>query len=123
MYQQDINSNSNSFSMTQSSSATHWNRSEDKVFEDALVTVPEDCPDRWQKIASKLPGKSPRDVKEHYEALVHDVSEIDSGRVELPSYPDDSDWDSPGQISFAPKHKHGEPERKKGTPWTEEEHK
>lgn len=124
MYQQDIkndDSNNNSFAMTHS---THWNRSEDKLFEHALVMFPEESPDRWQKIASQLPGKSAVEVREHYEALVHDVYEIDSGRVELPSYADDSDWDSPSQISFVPKStKHGDPERKKGTPWTEEEHK
>ncbi|KAH9769115.1 hypothetical protein WN944_018849 [Citrus x changshan-huyou] len=124
MYQQDIkndDSNNNSFAMTHS---THWNRSEDKLFEHALVMFPEESPDRWQNIASQLPGKSAVEVREHYEALVHDVYEIDSGRVELPSYADDSDWDSPSQISFAPKStKHGDPERKKGTPWTEEEHK
>ncbi|KAK4546987.1 hypothetical protein RGQ29_017488 [Quercus rubra] len=113
-----------------------WNRSEDKIFEQALVMVPEDVPDRWQRIAEQIPGKSPRDVKEHYDDLVHDVLEIDSGRVELPSYADDNDsdsgghggWDSPSnqnQISFSNhnKPKHSDSERKKGTPWTEEEHR
>lgn len=108
-----------------SSSSTHWNRLEDKLFEHALVLFPDEVPDRWQRIADQIPGKSPRDVKEHYEVLVHDVTEIDSGRVELPCYADESDdWDSAGQISFGSKPvKQGEPERKKGTPWTEEEHK
>uniref|UniRef100_A0A9I9DKX6 Transcription factor DIVARICATA n=2 Tax=Cucumis melo TaxID=3656 RepID=A0A9I9DKX6_CUCME len=113
--------------MTQSS--THWTRSEDKLFEEALVVVPANLPDRWQRVADHVPGKSPREVKDHYEALVHDVLEIDSGRVELPSYAEESavglpEWDSSGQISFGSKAKHGgDNERKKGTPWTEEEHR
>ncbi|KAJ0045634.1 transcription factor DIVARICATA-like [Pistacia vera] len=108
-----------------SSPSTPWNRLEDKLFEHALVLYPDEVPDRWQKIADQVPGKSPLDVKEHYEVLVHDVAEIDSGRVELPCYSDESpDWDSASQISFGSKSvKQGEPERKKGTPWTEEEHR
>lgn len=108
------------------SAAAAWSRCEDKVFEQALVMFP-DGDDRWQKIAAQIPGKSPLDVIAHFEALVHDVGEIDSGRVELPSYPDDSfgGWEQgePSQISFGNSKKQGEAERKKGTPWTEEEHR
>nr|GMD50707.1 transcription factor DIVARICATA-like [Ipomoea batatas] len=94
-------------------SAATWTRVEDKMFEQALVLFP-DGDDRWQRIASRIPGKSALDVIAHFEALVHDVSEIDSGRVELPSYPDDSfGWDQgePSQISFGNSKKQGEAER------------
>ncbi|KAK4775344.1 hypothetical protein SAY86_010279 [Trapa natans] len=107
-----------------------WSRSEDKLFEQALVVFPEELPDRWQRISSQLLGRSPDEVKEHYDALIHDVREIDSGRVELPMYADESvdggltvGWDPAGQISFGSKLKQGDSERKKGTPWTEKEHK
>ncbi|GAB2276892.1 hypothetical protein Dimus_011603 [Dionaea muscipula] len=113
-----------------------WTRVEDKVFEEALVSFDHEDPNRWSKIAAQIPGKSSADVRAHYEALVHDVLEIDSGRVELPSYSDDDVgywWhqDHPesaaagsgSQISFAGHRKHSEGERKKGTPWTEEEHR
>ncbi|KAA8534572.1 hypothetical protein F0562_032089 [Nyssa sinensis] len=105
-----------------------WTRFEDKLFEQALVMFPEEMADRWQQIADQVPGKSPEEVREHYDALVHDVFEIDSGRIELPTYADDSfGWESDSkanQISFgSTKGKHGEVERKKGTPWTEEEHR
>ncbi|XP_057978858.1 transcription factor SRM1 [Malania oleifera] len=105
-----------------------WTRSEDKLFERALVLFPEESPDRWVRIAANLPGKSPAEVKEHYEALLHDVNEIEAGRVELPRYSDELSpvWDSPAgatQISFGAKPKHADVERKKGTPWTEEEHR
>lgn len=113
-------------------SESNWNRYEDKLFEQALVLFPEDTPDRWQKIAERVRGKKPEDVRAHYDALVHDLLEIDSGRVELPSYADEDEflgWEPEfraSQISFGsnkPKHGAGEVERKKGTPWTEEEHR
>ncbi|CAE6086626.1 unnamed protein product [Arabidopsis arenosa] len=102
--------------------SSQWTRSEDKMFEQALVLFPEGSPNRWERIADQL-HKSAGEVSEHYEALVHDVFEIDSGRVDVPDYMDDSaaGWDSAGQISFGSKH--GESERKRGTPWTENEHK
>ncbi|CAH9122071.1 unnamed protein product [Cuscuta epithymum] len=105
--------------------STSWTRYEDKVFEQALVLFP-DGDDRWQRIAERIPGKSAGDVIAHYEALVHDIGEIDSGRVELPTYRDGSfGWEQaePSQISFGNNKKHSEVERKKGTPWTEEEHR
>lgn len=114
---------------------SQWTRYHDKLFERALLVVPEDLPDRWERIADQVPGKSPAEVREHYEALVHDVFEIDSGRVEVPSYVDDSvappsgggagisTWDNANQISFGSKPRQSDNERKKGTPWTEEEHR
>ncbi|OIV90951.1 hypothetical protein TanjilG_16911 [Lupinus angustifolius] len=113
---------------------SRWTHHQDKLFERALLFVPEDAPDRWAKIAEHVPGKSVAEVKEHYDDLVHDVFEIDSGRVSVPEYNDElaavtggseglSSWDSSSQISFGSKTKHGDNERKKGTPWTEEEHK
>ncbi|VFQ63887.1 unnamed protein product [Cuscuta campestris] len=111
--------------MIADSATTAWSRYEDKVFEQALVLFP-DGDDRWQRIADQIPGKTVGDVIAHYEALIHDVGEIDSGRVELPTYPDGSfGWDQaePSQISFGNNRKPGEVERKKGTPWTEEEHR
>nr|QQP20016.1 transcription factor MYB32 [Fagopyrum tataricum] len=107
---------------------------EDKLFEEALVKYShEDDPYRWRKIAADIQGKSPEEIKDHYEALVHDVREIDSGRIELPVYSDGLSpaWiqepDSPrsSQISFGSGHKQkqNDGERKKGTPWTEEEHR
>ncbi|GAB2211877.1 hypothetical protein Droror1_Dr00025216 [Drosera rotundifolia] len=115
-----------------------WTRKEDKVFEEALVHFDDEDPQRWSKIASLIPGKSASDARDHYEALVHDVMEIDSGRVEIPNYSDEtagSWWHEEeeermaggGRIEFGGGGKGGygggEGERKKGTPWTEEEHR
>ncbi|KAG2310190.1 hypothetical protein Bca52824_021747 [Brassica carinata] len=96
--------------------SSQWTRSEDKMFEEALVFFPEGSPNRWERIADQL-HKPAGEVREHYEALVHDVFQIDSGQVNVPDYIDDS----AGQISFGSKH--GEGERKRGTPWSENEHK
>lgn len=123
------------FPATQSSPA--WTRPEDKAFERALVVFPEGTPERWRRIAGLVPGRSAEEVRAHYEALVEDVFEIDSGRVELPGYSDESDasWEeggesapAAGQISFGgtavgARRKRCEFDRKKGTPWTEEEHR
>ncbi|KAL6342151.1 hypothetical protein AAG906_038631 [Vitis piasezkii] len=111
------------------SSSSSWSRHQDKLFERALVVIPEETPDRWDKIAAQVPGKSSSEVRRHYEDLVHDVAEIDSGRVELPLYEDEScgsPWASDsraGQVSFSPRPRQSESERKKGVPWTEEEHR
>ncbi|EEF38561.1 transcription factor SRM1 [Ricinus communis] len=116
--------------MIGASPSSSWSRLEDKLFERALVVFPEETPDRWEKIASHVPGKSRFDVKEHYEDLVYDVKEIDSGRVELPSYGDQFGlgWGAAesgtSQVWFGSKGKEKETsERRKGVPWTEEEHR
>ncbi|KAI8007281.1 Transcription factor SRM1 [Camellia lanceoleosa] len=75
-------SDTNRWSMIGNSSATQssssWTKFEDKVFEQALVMFPEEMAERWEMIAEQIPGKSPEEVRAHYEALVHDVLEIDS---------------------------------------------
>ena len=139
----DSNNNTNQSWMMYNSAPPHlpvvtWTKYEDKLFEQALVGFPEDLPNRWQKIADRVPGKTAEDVRVHYDALVHDVREIEAGRVELPNYADEDEffgWGeplqpppesrTPNQISFGAsgKAKHGDGERKKGTPWTEEEHR
>ncbi|KAI4385780.1 hypothetical protein MLD38_003774 [Melastoma candidum] len=112
-----------------------WSRQEDKVFEEGLVVFSdEDVPDKWFRIAGMLPGRSADEVRDHYELLVRDLEEIESGRVAPPSYPEEGGCGSgasggEGHIWFgggggAGRGKDGgDGERKKGTPWTEEEHR
>ena len=106
-----------------------WSKFEDKEFENSLVRYPDGTPERWLLISLEIPGRSADDVLAHYEALVHDVEAIEAGAVELPEYDDGEDDDggfSPSggdrsQINFgSPKGKREE--RKRGTPWTEDEH-
>lgn len=126
MYNNNVNENQ--WNMIPGNSSVKWTRYEDKLFENGLVLFPDDFPDRWQRIAEGIPGKTPEDIRLHYEDLVHDVEAIDAGRIELPNYKDNSsDWDSDSktnQISFgSAKTRNGDVDRKKGTPWTEEEHR
>ncbi|KAJ0084307.1 hypothetical protein Patl1_30377 [Pistacia atlantica] len=109
--------------------SSSWTREEDKLFENALVMFPEETPERWEKIASRVPGKNSDDVQNHYEDLVRDLREIDSGLVELPNYEDELDsprWSGESgtsQMWFGGKAKEKETERRKGIPWTPEEHR
>ncbi|KAH7416095.1 hypothetical protein KP509_14G074800 [Ceratopteris richardii] len=94
---------------------------------------------RWEKIAAMVPGKSPTDVRRHYYCLLEDVIAIEAGKISLPNY----DCHSPRVQTAGSWHegpfgggliaasasapasmaKTSEQERKKGIPWTEEEHR
>ncbi|XP_050944746.1 transcription factor SRM1-like isoform X1 [Cucumis melo] len=112
--------------ITSFSSPTPWTRHQDDLFERALVLVPDNSPDRWIKIAALVPGKSAADVRYHYDVLVSDVLNIDSGRVELPNYADDLTAARSPEREKSPPHpiseKASSSERKKGKPWTKKEH-
>ncbi|KAK9990389.1 hypothetical protein SO802_025374 [Lithocarpus litseifolius] len=76
---------SNSLSSSRSSSSS-WTTKENKKFEKALAVYDKDTPDRWQKVAKAVGGKSAEEVKRHYEILIEDVKHIESGRVPFPKY-------------------------------------
>ncbi|XP_060171369.1 protein RADIALIS-like 5 [Lycium barbarum] len=62
-----------------------WTWEQDKKFENALAIYEEDTPDRWRNVA-KACGKTEEEVKLHYEILVEDIKNIESGKVPLPKY-------------------------------------
>ncbi|OWM69988.1 transcription factor DIVARICATA-like [Punica granatum] len=108
--------------------STRWTREENKQFERALAVFDKETPDRWVNIALMIPGKSPLDVMTKYRELEEDLIEIEAGRVPIPWYFGPSltlegrDYDglrkkgsAAGRVS--------DQERKKGIPWTEEEHR
>ncbi|KAH0465610.1 hypothetical protein IEQ34_005713 [Dendrobium chrysotoxum] len=98
-----------------------WTTEENKVFERTLVDVPEDAPDRWRQIAEQIPGKAPEDIHLHYLLLLHDINLIDSGGVDLPLYESEYGDLSPETAATADQQmKEG---RKKGVPWSEDEHR
>ncbi|XP_038892511.1 transcription factor SRM1-like [Benincasa hispida] len=123
------------------SKSSIWSREQDKAFENALATYPEDASDRWEKIVAAIPGKTLKEIKDHYELLVDDVNQIESGFVPLPSY----SFSSYGSTSHASEEGTGkkgdyhgidnseshngskasrsDQERRKGTAWTEDEHR
>ncbi|WZZ02786.1 hypothetical protein YC2023_088707 [Brassica napus] len=75
---------SNSISTSRSSNSS-WTAKQDKQFEVALATYDKDTPDRWQNVARAVGGKSAEEVKRHYELLIRDVNDIESGRYPQPS--------------------------------------
>lgn len=127
--------------LTGVSSTSVWSREQDKQFEKALATHPENSSDRWEKISVDIPGKSPEEVKNHYELLIDDVSRIESGCIPLPCYSSSSDGSTSHASDEGPAKKGGnfrplngdsglggkalrsDQERRKGIAWTEEEHR
>lgn len=117
--------------------ATKWTAEENKRFEDALALFDKDTPDRWHNVAAMIPGKTVNDVIRQYRELVADVTDIEAGLIPIPGYATSNsftlEWvDSHGYDGYkqfyGPAGKRNnsnrsDHERKKGVPWTEEEHR
>ncbi|KAF4346492.1 transcription factor DIVARICATA [Cannabis sativa] len=112
----------------QGSQSSEWTKEENKEFERALAIYDETTPNRWAKVAAMIPGKSVYDVIKQYKDLEDDVSDIEAGRVPIPGYlaspfpfelVDDRDCFRKRPPSSARGSDH---ERKKGVPWTKDEH-
>ncbi|CAN6463344.1 unnamed protein product [Victoria cruziana] len=130
-------------SVSETMDGSGWSREQEKAFENALATVPEDSSDRWERIAASVAGKSAVEVKRHYDILVEDVDGIESGLVPLPPYASSSSSDAFGDPSAESGRKNAhfgtvqssesslggkagsrsDQERRKGIAWTEEEHR
>nr|CCU64218.1 ScMYB66 protein [Saccharum hybrid cultivar Co 86032] len=63
-----------------------WTVEENKMFERALARVDSDTPDRWERVAQMLPGRTVADVAAHYDDLESDVGFIEAGFVPFPHY-------------------------------------
>lgn len=126
--------------------STKWTPAENKAFENALAFFDKDTPDRWQRVAEMVPGKTVVDVIRQYKELEDDVSRIEAGLITIPGYTttsSSSSSSSPFTLEWGNSHssfdgykqsyvvggkrslsnRPPEQERKKGIPWTEEEHK
>lgn len=119
----------------------------------AMHWIDEDCKEQWEKIASMVPNKNLEELKQHYQLLVDDVNAIEAGHIPVPNYVGEEtsslNKDSHGPSGSATSDKrlncghgggfsglgqdpsgHGgkggsrsDQERRKGIPWTEEEHR
>ncbi|KAF8407858.1 hypothetical protein HHK36_006995 [Tetracentron sinense] len=134
------------------SDAEKWSREEEKAFENAIAMHwIDDAKDQWEKIASMVSSKTIDEVKQHYQILVEDINAIEAGLVPIPSYVGGETVtkdrhvfagaaaadrrlncnfgngisalgnDSAGQGAKGASRQ--EQERRKGIPWTEEEHR
>ncbi|XP_024030285.1 protein RADIALIS-like 3 [Morus notabilis] len=77
---------SSSLSKQISYSSSSWTPKQNKSFEKALALYDKDTPDRWQNVAKAVGGKTPEEVKRHYEVLLEDLRQIESGRIPIPNY-------------------------------------
>lgn len=77
---------SDSLSYSRSSSNSSWTPKQNKLFESALAVFDKDTPDRWQNVAKAVGGKTAEEVKRHYEILVQDLINIESGQFPIPKY-------------------------------------
>lgn len=117
---------------------TKWTLEENKLFENALALYDKDTPNRWMKVAKMIPTKTIGDVMKHYRDLVEDVSVIESGLIPFPIYSTTSsftlEWVKNQNFDdcnnfFSVNGKRGisnrllEYDKKKGVPWTTEEHR
>jgi Myb-like DNA-binding domain len=109
-----------------------WTREEDKAFETALATSElVEGLRRWEGIAARVPARSVEEIKRHYVLLVDDVKAIEEGRIELPRYGagEEEEKERGGGLGLgfdranAKALSRSEQERRKGIPWTEEEHR
>ncbi|KAJ0689500.1 putative transcription factor MYB/SANT family [Helianthus annuus] len=159
-WETDIVSNSTSLMMDESLKSTIWNPVENKLFENALAKFDNDTPDRWQRVAEMVPGKTVADVIRQYKELEDDVSSIEAGFYPKYRYNNNNNNNNisininntcPFSLEWVNSHGFDqsksptcasggmrsplagaagvtssrplEQERKKGVPWTEEEHK
>lgn len=110
--------------------SSYWTREEDKIFENALAIHDKNTTDRWEKVAQMIPWRSVIDVMNKYKELEDDVSYIEAGLVPTPGYltssftldlGNDREFDALRKKSaIARSIDH---DKKKGVPWTEDEHR
>nr|XP_034910147.1 transcription factor DIVARICATA-like [Populus alba] len=82
-----------------------WTLKENKLFENAIAEFDPGSPDFFKKISERIPEKTLKQTEDHFLMLIEDVEKIESGDKGEGS----NSNDKPNQ-------------RKKGVPWTGEEH-
>uniref|UniRef100_A0A7N0T652 Myb-like domain-containing protein n=1 Tax=Kalanchoe fedtschenkoi TaxID=63787 RepID=A0A7N0T652_KALFE len=98
--------------------AASWTRADDKQFESLLVEFPEGCANRFESVASRLPGRSVDEVVKRYEDLVADVEAIEAGLIPHPKYGGGDRRNEGSHLQKAPTQR-----KNTSSKWTEDEHK
>ncbi|KAI4331982.1 hypothetical protein L6164_016925 [Bauhinia variegata] len=118
-----------------------WSWEEDKIFENSLAEFGIDSQLLLPSLALRLQSKSVLEIKKHFKVLVEDIRMIESGLVEIPNY-EDRDYklkasqamiegsqrktkrsQSKNKACERPENGSTSRNRKKGIPWTKNEHK
>ncbi|KAK6779587.1 hypothetical protein RDI58_021771 [Solanum bulbocastanum] len=94
--------------------SSFWTREEDKIFENTLA-IYFNKNNLLRMMEEALPQKSLQDIKDHYNILLEDINAIDSGCVPLRNYPE--------MQSNANQNSKVDVKWRRGTPWTEQEHR
>lgn len=132
--------------------SVNWTREEDKAFENAIAMhwTDDDSKEKWEKIASMVPSKTLEQMKQHHQMLVQDVQAIEAGNIPVPNYVGEEAAATSSSTKDAAERSHcnggygsgfsglshesaghggkgsssrSDQERRKGIPWTEEEHR
>ncbi|GMY22339.1 transcription factor DIVARICATA-like [Fagus crenata] len=102
-----------------------WSYEEEKIFDNSLVEFGLNCPDLFQRIATRLPRKSVLQIKEHLGELVEDIEMITGSRKnpEIPIPTNKASETCGDRVAVAPAVTE-KPSKKRGRgyEWTEEEH-
>ncbi|KAL8532213.1 hypothetical protein ACS0TY_008713 [Phlomoides rotata] len=113
-----------------------WTSEENKLLENNLAEIDPNSPAFLENVASRVTWNPRDDVKNYYQALLDDIKAIRSGKVPLHDYPDldvednhsvtmmqqDHPKKEDGSTSNDTKTRSSGHQRRKGVPWTEEEH-
>ncbi|KAK4743149.1 hypothetical protein SAY87_001150 [Trapa incisa] len=109
---------------------TVWTREENKKFERALAEFDKETSERWFNNVAEILGKSVRDVMNKYKELEDDLVKIEAGRIPIPwcfgpafTLEDERDCDGFRKKGSGAAGRVCDQERKKGVPWTEDEHR
>ncbi|KAG8379374.1 hypothetical protein BUALT_Bualt07G0081900 [Buddleja alternifolia] len=116
-----------------------WSREEEKAFENGIAMHLVDNDYDWNKISCMVPSKSIQELKQHYQLLIQDVADIEAGIIPLPNYNTTTTSQQFTNSAFSPPlpshdstsatgkpvggSSRSDQERRKGIPWTEEEHR
>ncbi|XP_047324719.1 protein RADIALIS-like 3 [Impatiens glandulifera] len=72
-------------SSSMSSRRSTWTAQENKLLGRALAYYDTETPDRWHNIARSVGGgKTAEECKSHFQILLEDLYQIESGRVPFP---------------------------------------
>lgn len=111
-----------------------WSFEENKAFENAVaelmskdtVDSPKELLMMVHQIATRIPGKTVRQIKHHLKALSEDIEMIEKGLVPIPNYVDRTSnvtHDHNGGVVLESTKSTGNTvPRRRGIPWTKEEH-